>query len=150
MIILQQGKNVNVNHKVRHVVYNLVKLWEAFDISKLCLILYENAMKLKSSRIKEEKFASEINPLVEIFDYPGFAKWFTNKKVLSLNVSWTIEKIFSITNLKPSLARFESAQNRSSHRRCSIKKGVLKNFAKFTGKHLCQSLLSFPVNFAKF
>ena len=24
--------------------------------------------------------------------------------------------------------------------RCSVKKGVLKNFAKFTGKHLCQFL----------
>ena len=30
--------------------------------------------------------------------------------------------------------------NRSSHQRCSIKKGVLRNFAKFTRKHLCQSL----------
>ena len=48
---------------------------------------------------------------------------------------------------------------RSSQRRCSIKKGVLENFAEFTGKHLCQSLFSlkkrlwhrgFPVNFAKF
>ena len=53
---------------------------------------------------------------------------------------------------------------RSSHRRCSIKIGVLKNFAKFTGKHLCQSLffnkvaglrrilriLRNSVNFAKF
>ena len=29
---------------------------------------------------------------------------------------------------------------RSSHRRSSIEKVVLKNFAKFTGKHLCQSL----------
>ena len=28
---------------------------------------------------------------------------------------------------------------RSSHRRCSLKKGVPKNFAKFTGKHLYQS-----------
>ena len=28
----------------------------------------------------------------------------------------------------------------SSHWRCSIKKGILKNFAKFIGKHLCQSL----------
>ena len=55
-------------------------------------------------------------------------------------------------------------------RRCSVKKGVLKNFAKFTGKHLCSSLFlnkvaglrpvtlfkkrlwhrCFPVNFAKF
>ena len=28
---------------------------------------------------------------------------------------------------------------RSSHQRCSVKKGVLRNFAKFTGKDLCQS-----------
>ena len=27
---------------------------------------------------------------------------------------------------------------RSSHQRCSVRKGVLRNFAKFTGKHLCQ------------
>ena len=46
---------------------------------------------------------------------------------------------------------------RSSHRRCSVEKGVLKNFAKFTGKHLCQSLffnkavgLRPDVNFSKF
>ena len=30
--------------------------------------------------------------------------------------------------------------DRRSHRRCSLRKGVLRNFAKFTGKHLCQSL----------
>ena len=28
---------------------------------------------------------------------------------------------------------------RSSHQRRSMKKNVLRNFAKFTGKHLCQS-----------
>ena len=57
---------------------------------------------------------------------------------------------------------------RSSHRSCSVTKGVLRNFAKFTGKHLCQSFFfnkvvgacnfikkenlarCFPVNFAKF
>ena len=56
---------------------------------------------------------------------------------------------------------------KSSHQRCSIIKGVLRNFAKFTGKHLCQSLFFnkvkaynfikkeilaqvFPVIFAKF
>ena len=31
---------------------------------------------------------------------------------------------------------------RSSQQRCSIKKGVFKNFAIFTGKHLCWSLLN--------
>ena len=30
-------------------------------------------------------------------------------------------------------------KQRSSHRRCSVRKGILKNFAKFTGKHQCQS-----------
>ena len=29
---------------------------------------------------------------------------------------------------------------RRSHQRCSIIKDVLRNFAKFTGKHLCQNL----------
>ena len=60
--------------------------------------------------------------------------------------------------------------DRGSHRRCSVTKDVLRNFAKFTGKHLCQRLFFnkvaglrvttllrkklwhryFPVNFAKF
>ena len=59
---------------------------------------------------------------------------------------------------------------RSSQRRCSVREGVLRNFAKFLGKHLCQSVFfskvaalrpatllqqrlwhrCFPVNFAKF
>ena len=29
---------------------------------------------------------------------------------------------------------------RSSHQRCSVRKGVPRNFAKFTRKHLCQGL----------
>ena len=62
-----------------------------------------------------------------------------------------------------------TVKSRSSHRRCSVRKGVLRNFLTFTGKHLCQNrffnkvtpqpatLLKkrlwhrcFPVNFAKF
>ena len=59
---------------------------------------------------------------------------------------------------------------RSSHQRCSVRKGALRNFPKFTEKHLCQRLFfnkaeslrsatlskkrlwyrCFPVNFAKF
>ena len=35
---------------------------------------------------------------------------------------------------------FQDAFCRSSHRKCSVKKGVLKNLANFTGKHLCCSL----------
>ena len=35
---------------------------------------------------------------------------------------------------------FRGEIQRCSQRRCFIKKGALRNFAKFTGKHLCQSL----------
>ena len=60
--------------------------------------------------------------------------------------------------------------DRNSHRRCFVKKDVIRNFVKFTGKHLCQGLFfnkvadlkpatllkkrlwrrRFPVNFVKF
>ena len=33
--------------------------------------------------------------------------------------------------------RILAAAYTSSRRRCSVRKGVLRNFAKFTGKHLC-------------
>ena len=36
---------------------------------------------------------------------------------------------------------------RSSHWRCSVKKGVLKNFTNFTGKNLCWSLLLIKLQF---
>ena len=42
-----------------------------------------------------------------------------------------------IKHISPKI--FQRVKNRSSHRRCSVKKGVLRNYAKFTGKHLCQS-----------
>ena len=44
-------------------------------------------------------------------------------------------KFFEIFEIS-SEARF-----RSSHQMCSMKKVVLRNFTKFTRKHLCQSLL---------
>ena len=40
--------------------------------------------------------------------------------------------------------RLEKEDRRSHHRR-SIKIDVLKNFVKFTGKHLCQSLFLIKV-----
>ena len=48
-------------------------------------------------------------------------------------LKWQDCKIF--TKLVPS-----QTPSRSSHRRCSVEKGVLKNLRNFTGKHLCWSL----------
>ena len=71
--------------------------------------------------------------------------------------------------LRTSFDKENFTNHRSSRRRCSARKDVLRNFAKFTGKHLCQSLFfnkvwdlrpttllkriwpsCFPVNLAKF
>ena len=49
---------------------------------------------------------------------------------------WKNIFLFNIKNTKQS---WESS-SRSSHQRSSIKKGALKNFAIFTGTHLCWSL----------
>ena len=74
---------------------------------------------------------------------------------------------FVFFNVYNVLVGFELFIFRISHQRCSLKKSVLGNFAKFAGKHLCQSLFfnkvrpatllknrlwhrCFPVNFAKF
>ena len=50
-------------------------------------------------------------------------------------LKWQDCKIF--TKLLPS-----QTPSRSSHRRCSVKKVVLKNLRNFTGKYLCSSLFS--------
>ena len=55
-----------------------------------------------------------------------------------VSAKWLFKEIktyFKFVSLK-SIVRI----GRSSNRRCSVRKDVLRNFAKFTGKHLCQSL----------
>ena len=48
----------------------------------------------------------------------------------------------NIKALKANIQKSTTMPNlRNSYQRCSIKIGVLKNFAKFIEKHLCQSLL---------
>ena len=47
-----------------------------------------------------------------------------------------LQILLFIAQWEPSVTKRRS---RSSHRRCSVRKDVLRNFAKFTGKHLCQT-----------
>ena len=54
------------------------------------------------------------------------------------NIMSLIKKYLEVSNITSEPISF---YYRSSHQRCSVKKGVLRNFAKFTGKHLCQSLV---------
>ena len=79
-----------------------------------------------------------------------------------------MDVVFKILALAMNLyENFREATFRISKRKCSVRKDVLRNFAKFTGKHLCKSLFfnevfnevslkkrlwhrCFPVNFEKF
>ena len=68
---------------------------------------------------------------------------------------------FLLTGIVLKRAQKNQHKFRSVYQRCSVKKGVLKNFAKFTGKHLRQRMPAtllkkrlwhrrFPVNLANF
>ena len=58
-------------------------------------------------------------------------------KILQLTLIYL--KYFNTKYLKLMAKRFEKVFC-FSIKCCSVKKGVLKTFARFTGKHLCQSL----------
>ena len=74
--------------------------------------------------------------------FPCFSSFildFTFSLFLVFLVMELLEKIGDWDPLVVSLV--PCVTNRSSYLRCSVTKTVLKNFAKFTGKHLCWSLL---------
>ena len=71
--------------------------------------------------------------------------WLFLKKIMKTckYIHWNSSPSYTI--LHPliqliSIRKLRKKLYRSSHKRCSIKKGVLKNFAILTGKHLCWSL----------
>ena len=71
-----------------------------------------------------------------------------DKTKINKNVLIECQKQKSICILKDLI-------DRSSHRKCSVRNVILRNFAKFTGKHLREGLFfdkvaGFPVNFEKF
>ena len=91
-------------------------------------------------------------------------------KVTLLKMRYQIQILWSLLNFDQKQTTEILTVVRSSHQRCSVTKVVLRNFTKFTGKHLYQRLFfnkvaglspasllkkklwhrCFPVNFAKF
>ena len=71
--------------------------------------------------------------------------WLIHSPQYNLKVKWLLVSKFNMILAKWPEHHFTTQRNvlglfRSSHRRCSVKKGVLKTFANFTGKHLCWNL----------
>ena len=59
--------------------------------------------------------------------------WSLDMKIVKFKTRW---RKWGYKFRKHALSDSNSFCSRSSHRRCSMKRGVLKNFAKLTGKHL--------------
>ena len=69
----------------------------------------------------------------------GASAFLSNSQLEYQNNSYTI--LYRGKSLCEYLNQYvEHMSNRSSHRYCSVKKVFLKNFANFTGRHLCWSL----------
>ena len=79
---------------------------------------------------------------------PNFGENITNNIVPSRNIyskfvptgKMRIPTKIKSNPLSPSQKIGSPVRIRSSHQRCFVKKGALKNFTKFTGKYLCQIL----------
>ena len=105
----------------------------------------------------------------------GNMKWtFHKEKSFAINYLILLKTYFEFTKLSKIVDLTHSfpmhSFSRSSHWRCSVKIGVLKNYTKSTGRHLCQSVFynkvaglrsatlfkkrvwhrCFPVSFGKF
>ena len=70
---------------------------------------------------------------------------FLEKQVWSRkwNWFWSWAKVALLCNgciIKRKVLMLKATNYRSSHQSCTVKEGVLKNFANFTGKHVCWSL----------
>ena len=77
-------------------------------------------------------------PFANVLQNSRSQKNFTRKHLRWNNK--VIKKRLQLRFFPMNIAKFlRTAFFRSSHQRCSFRKVVLRNFAKFTGKHLCQS-----------
>ena len=83
--------------------------------------------------------------MIYILHFNYFRKLTKNFKTLDLQILLLLLLRVLITRVQQFLGNVHYKNLnanifRSSHQRCSIKTGVLKNIAKFTAKHICQSL----------
>ena len=72
--------------------------------------------------------------MISAFHVLYFMKWIL---IFTPEVSFFTQIFTPIAIL---LSKYFQRKNRSSHQGCSVRKGALRNFVKFTEKHLYQSL----------
>ena len=119
------------------IIFHVVGIWKSFHHLPTSRTQFKQSVLSKCHQMKFQWTQYKILSVLELL---------TRKYLLHFKCSQFKHSNFS-TNLlgwtfwgTHSLSRV-SGSYRRSHQRCSMKKGVLRNFAELTGKHLCQSLV---------
>ena len=86
-------------------------------------------------KIRINAWEQTLNPLSA-----SFTKWLNTLKVYLSSFDYFAGLALKGLTQKNWRLQYCRLCLRSSHQKCSLKKGVLENFAKFIGKHLCQGL----------
>ena len=117
----------------------LYKKWSTFSKLYLPVAITRgehdafNVLLFQKGRLPNAVTFSVAFPLPKIANYwMGYHPIkLVNEESLMLLLCCIFEKIFF-----DEIFCYNFAHDRSSHRRCSVRKGVLRNFEKFIGKHL--------------
>ena len=112
--------------------YHKSFLTNKFLLALLCLSHY---FVFKTAQWYKKSFSFAKNVLCQLLkdQLKIYFHLYNANKILCFRTFCTVNIIILV------LFTFERML-RSSHQRCSLRKGVFKNFVKFTRKHLCQSL----------
>ena len=102
------------------VVYNSDSIW----ITGISIIMFQ------VPTLEPKKHKKSVLSLMKVYKFQ-----FLQKRVSGILYSRCLSTLDRIRST-------ELTGYGSSHQRCSIKKGVLRNIAKFTGKQLCHSFHS--------
>ena len=89
-------------------------------------MLEEEKIREKSGRKNRREISGIYYKIIYIACLPILLSKF-QRKIMPVNINFLSHNLFCLLD-------------RSSQQRCSVKRGALRNFAKFTGIHLCQIL----------
>ena len=106
-------------------------------------MLYIETTALSSYMLKKRN-SKYYNKTLSITDFEMNKQCWKQKDKFQVSMqfleNFSKEYISKICDLKELFGYTATWKYRNIHQKCSMKKDILGNFAKFTGKHLCQSL----------
>ena len=145
--------NIDINTAVMDVD-ELDKFCNLFDLTNLIktqtcciktrkstidLILTNRSLSLQNTRTTETGISDWNHKLISTFSKSHYTRLKPKIIYYRQNYKNFNEELF-LKDFENSNLLANSDNARSSHPEVFCKKGVLRNFAKFTGKYLCQSL----------